>query len=138
MSCRRSLFLWQLAVRHIDSKLQEKISLETMATLCGMSQFQFSRAFKREHGVNFKEFLIRQRVGRACDLLRNPGATVADIAYAVGFAYPPYFARVFRRLVGVAPSAFRGNGTAAPGSYVAGSLSLLVLRLADLSIPFLC
>jgi AraC-like DNA-binding protein len=126
------------AYRYIEAHLHEKITLDAMAELCAMSPFQFSRAFKREHGVNFKEFLTGRRIARAQELLSNPNAAVVDIAYAVGFTDPPYFARVFRRLVGLAPSAFRGNGAAASSASLAGLVSLLVLSLQDLSIPFVC
>ncbi len=98
------------AVRYMESRLQERITLEQMALFCGMSPFQLSRAFKREHGVNFKEFLTRQRVAKAMELLANPRAAVADIASAVGFSDPSYFAKVFRRLVGRLPSDYREGG----------------------------
>jgi AraC-like DNA-binding protein len=125
------------AYRYMEAHLHERMTLEAMAKLCGMSPFQFSRAFKREHGINFKDFLTRQRIARAQQLLCNPHAAVVDIAYAVGFTDPPYFARVFRRLVGLAPSAFRANGAASRAS-VAGLLALLVSSLPDLAIPLVC
>ena len=65
------------AVRYMESRLQERITLEQMALFCGMSPFQLSRAFKREHGVNFKEFLTRparrQSDGVACESSRCGG-----------------------------------------------------------------
>jgi AraC-like DNA-binding protein len=97
------------AVRYIEAHLEEKITLAHMAERCGMSPFRFSRAFKGEHTVTFQEYLMRRRVAKAQQLLRNPRATVGDVAYPVGFTDPPYFARVFRRLVGPTPSAFRHN-----------------------------
>jgi AraC-like DNA-binding protein/CheY-like chemotaxis protein len=95
------------AVRHVETHWNEKIRLDGMGRLCGLTPFQFSRLFKREHGLSFKDFLVRYRVAKAKELLGNPRATIADVAYAAGFSDPPYFARVFRALVGVSPSAFR-------------------------------
>jgi len=99
------------AVRYVETHLHEKIGLNDMAQLCGLTPFQFCRRFKRENGLNFRDFLLRERVAKAKDLLGNPHAWVADIAYAVGFSDPPYFARVFRGAVGVTPSAFRQRST---------------------------
>ena len=97
----------QSAVRFIETHLHEKISLDEMARLCGIGPSQFSRLFKREHGVNFQDYLARKRIDKARELLGNPNATIAEVAHTVGFSDPPYFARVFRSLVGVSPSTYR-------------------------------
>lgn len=93
--------------RYVETHLYEKITLEGMARLCGLTPFQFSRRFKQEHGLSFKDFRQQERIAKAKELLRNPRSAVADVAYAVGFTDPPYFARVFRASVGMTPSEYR-------------------------------
>ena len=72
-----------------------------------MGTFQFSRAFKREHGLTFREFLVRYRIDKARESLKNPRIRVLDSAFVAGFKDPSYFARLFKRYVGVPPSQYR-------------------------------
>jgi AraC-like DNA-binding protein len=102
-------------VSYVEVHYPEKITLEEMARLCGLGPFQFSRLFKRLKGVTFQEFLLQHRIGKALMLLRNPRASVTDIAFAVGFNDLSHFARMFRRYVGLCPSKYRrGNGNGSP------------------------
>jgi AraC-like DNA-binding protein len=71
-----------------------------------MSPSHFSRAFKKQYDLTFQEFLLRYRVFQACTFLNVSAASIADVAYSVGFSDPSYFTRVFKRYIGVAPSEF--------------------------------
>lgn len=95
------------AISYINNHFHEKVRLEKVATHCGMGTFQFSRAFKREHGLTFQDFLLRYRIDRARELLKNPSLSILDSVFAVGFNDPSYFARLFKRYVGVSPSRYR-------------------------------
>jgi AraC-like DNA-binding protein len=72
-----------------------------------MTPFQFSRQFKQTYGMTFQEFLIRRRMTEAVRLLKNPSASVTDVCYTVGFRDLSYFARTFRRYVGMTPSRYK-------------------------------
>jgi len=89
------------AVAWISEHFADPCPLKVVAGLCHLSESEFSRAFHREHGLSFGRFLMQYRVARARDLLGEPGATVSQVAYAVGFNDLSYFGRVFRRYVGV-------------------------------------
>lgn len=95
------------AISYVNNHFQEKITLEEVARYCGMGTFQFSRAFKREHGLTFREFLVRYRIDQARKSLKDPRITVLDSAFVAGFTDPSYFARLFKRYVGVTPSQYR-------------------------------
>jgi YesN/AraC family two-component response regulator len=95
------------AISYINNHFQEKVTLEKVARHCGMGPFQFSRAFKREHGLTFQEFLLRYRIDQARALLKNPRVSILDSVFAVGFNDASYFARLFKRYVGVSPSRYR-------------------------------
>jgi len=90
----------------IETHYHEKIYEEEVAQLCGMNVSTFSRSFKKEHGTTFRNYLIDYRINKAKELLKNPIAMVTDIAYTVGFQDPSYFARTFRRFVGMSPSRY--------------------------------
>lgn len=92
------------AVSYVDMRFQNKIRLVDVAALCQMHPSTFSRAFKKDHGVTFSDYLMRYRINKAKELLGNTHAGVAEIAFAVGFRDSSYFTRMFRRILGVYPS----------------------------------
>jgi AraC-like DNA-binding protein/CheY-like chemotaxis protein len=95
------------ALRYVEANYSGKVALDEVARLCGFSKFHFSRRFRRELGVTFQEFVIRCRVDKARELLRNPRASVSEVAFAVGFEEPSYFSKIFRRHAGSSPSEYR-------------------------------
>lgn len=97
------------ALSYIDRHFPEKVSLNAVAHICGMGPSKFSRAFKREQCMTFRDFLIQRRIDEARSLFRNPNASIIEVAFAVGFNDPSHFTRTFRRHVGVAPSKYRGT-----------------------------
>lgn len=97
----------QLVLSYVEANYVEKISLATVARLCGLSPFQFSRAFKKIRGITFRDFVLEFRIERAARGLRSPDASVTDVAFGAGFNDLSYFARMFRRRFGVSPSHFR-------------------------------
>lgn len=92
---------------YVERHLAGRISQRDVASLCGLTPSQFSRAFKRRFGVTFQHYLIRLRLTEAMRLLGHPDASITDICYAVGFRDLSYFARTFRRYVGETPSQYR-------------------------------
>ncbi len=95
------------AINFMLKHLHEKISLVTVAHLCGMGSCEFSRAFKRAQGMTFRDYLNQIRVNEAAALLKNSRASVLDVACAVGINDPSHFARMFRRYTGHTPTAYR-------------------------------
>jgi AraC-like DNA-binding protein len=95
---------------YIHARLGERISLNDVAGACGLTTFAFSRAFKKEHGITFQEYLVRLRIDRAQQLLANPRLSVTDVAGAAGFGDLSHFIRTFRRYVGRSPSTYRKDG----------------------------
>lgn len=94
------------AIEYVEREFREKITSNQAAKICGMTPFQFSRAFKEQYGLTFQDYLLRYRIREACKYLRNPDAAVTDVAYLVGFNDPSYFARIFKRYINVTPSQF--------------------------------
>ncbi len=100
-------FTLMQAVAHIERHSARKLCLEEVARHCNMSVSKFSRLFKRNFALTFQEYLVLHRIGESLRLLRNPHATVSEVAYTVGFNDPSYFTRAFKRHTGVLPSEFR-------------------------------
>lgn len=97
------------AVAYVAERFRDHVTLSAAAELCHLSVSQFSRLFKREHGVTFSHFVAGMRIRHACDLLSRSPAPVKQVGFGVGFSDLAYFSRAFRRLVGVCPSEFRST-----------------------------
>ena len=96
-----------MAKAYVARNFAEKFSAREVAGLCNMSQFHFSRSFKRICGVTFSDYLLEVRVRKAIELLSKPRATVTGTCYEVGFRDPSYFGRIFKRYAGITPSEYR-------------------------------
>ena len=105
----RDLAPWQArrAVAFLTDRLEEHVSLADVADTVGLSPYHFARAFKATTGEPPHRFLMARRVERAKEMLAGTGESVTAIAHACGFASSQHLATVFRRLVGMTPSAYR-------------------------------
>ncbi len=92
---------------HMNYNYARKLSLEEAAALVGYSPAYFSRIFKDEMGITFKEALNGIRIERSKSLLLSSTASIADICSMVGFNDQSYYCKVFKRLSGVTPDKFR-------------------------------
>lgn len=95
------------AVSYVQANYAEKLRLATAAQLCDLSPCQFSRSFKKENGVAFRDFVVKTRIQRAAELMKESRISVTEAAFFVGFNDLSYFARMFRRQLGVSPSHYR-------------------------------
>jgi AraC family transcriptional regulator len=84
-------------------RFAEPISLEAVARGAGMSPYHFSRVFRELVGLPPHRYLVRVRLARAAQRLRQ-GAGVTETCYATGFNNLGHFIRTFRRAYGVPPS----------------------------------
>jgi AraC-like DNA-binding protein len=87
--------------------LHREISRDETARFAGISPSHFSRLLKERTGRSFTELLRQCRVDLACELLRNTGRTLADIADTCGFCDQSYFTHVFQDIKGMTPKQFR-------------------------------
>jgi len=92
---------------YVDSHLDESIGLDVLAGTAGLSVNHFARAFRESVGEPPHGYILRRRIERAREMLKQTDQPLSEIALAVGFSDHSHFARHFRRLVGVTPSAAR-------------------------------
>jgi AraC-like DNA-binding protein len=98
--------IWK-ARNFIHEHSDEELSLTKVAKLVHISANHLSEKFKEVTGVNFVDYIARIRVGKARDLLQNQQLRISEIAFAVGFQSLSQFNRVFKKLSGRSPSAYR-------------------------------
>jgi AraC-like DNA-binding protein/ligand-binding sensor protein len=95
------------ARQFIKEHQSDDLSLSTVAKAVNTSTFYFCKMFKKATGLNFTDYLSRVRIEKAKNLLLNPNARVSEVAYEVGFQSLTHFNRVFKRVTGVSPTAYR-------------------------------
>ncbi|HVZ64597.1 MAG TPA: AraC family transcriptional regulator [Lacunisphaera sp.] len=86
---------------------RQRPKLRQLAGAAGMSVTHFSALFRRRTGFSPVDFLIRQRVRQAGQLLDSTSLSIREIAEQVGYDDPYYFSRCFRRVMGCSPRAYR-------------------------------
>lgn len=95
------------AVEYIDEHLDEDLSLAELAGAVALSPHHFARMFKQATGVAPHQYTTERRIERAKQLLKQTRLPIADIALRVGCASQSHFGKLFRKLVGISPAAYR-------------------------------
>jgi len=99
----RSLMRLGDVIAYIHQHYAEEVTLDELANVANMSRRTITREFRNALGVSPIDYLIRERVNRAVDLLRYSDVSVTETAYRVGFQDSNYFTRKFHALVGYTP-----------------------------------
>jgi AraC-like DNA-binding protein len=95
--------LTQRICEYIESHLDEKIGLEALAAMAGLSTHHFARAFHQSVGMPPHSYLLSRRLERAERMLRETRLPLSEIAAATGFSDQSHLARHFRRRTGMSP-----------------------------------
>jgi AraC-like DNA-binding protein len=95
------------ALRRIEARAHEPITLAEHAREAAMSPYHFLRTFRDVVGMTPHQFVLRTRLNRAAVRLRQSDESISAIAFDAGFNDLSTFNRRFRRLIGVSPSAYR-------------------------------
>lgn len=94
-------------VNYITQNFTQPITLADAAAQLNMGPVVFSRFFHRNTGHKFKDFLLRLRVSKACEILETTDVQVTNICYDVGFNNLSNFNRRFLAIKGMTPKAYR-------------------------------
>jgi transcriptional regulator GlxA family with amidase domain len=106
---RGGLLAWQLnrVVDYIERHLADKITAMDLAGLINVSMGQLFRAFKISVGVTPCHYIARRRVELACTLMSTTAEPLCEVAAACGLCDQAHLCRIFRRMTGMSPSAWR-------------------------------
>lgn len=113
---RGGLSPWQIrkVTSHVEANLDRPIKNEELASLVRLNASHFGRAFRNSFGEPPHEYVIRRRVERAQGLMLSTEASLSDIALDCGLADQSHLTRLFRRIVGESPRAWRRARLSAP------------------------
>jgi AraC family transcriptional regulator len=94
---------------YVEANLDTAITLSQLSGVADMSLYYFATLFKQSTSLTPHQYVLRRRIERAKELLRETKAGVLEISLSVGFEQPTNFSRTFRRLTGTSPTHYRRN-----------------------------
>lgn len=94
-------------LRFISDHTHRPLGLDDLAHFSGMSRSSVGRMFKRYLNCTPGEWVLDERMRRACHLLRTTRLPVSEIGQRVGIEDPFYFSKLFKKAQGVAPLGYR-------------------------------
>jgi len=97
----------KLVISHIEDNLESELSLAEIAKVAGVSVSHLKTLFRRSTGTPVHQYILRRRVERAKLLLQDESLSIAQIAFATGFAHQSHLARHMRKILGVTPAVAR-------------------------------
>jgi AraC-like DNA-binding protein len=106
---RAGLVKWRhrRVVDFIEANLADPIRLPDLARAAGLSRMHFAAQFRAATGVRPHDYVVRRRIERAQDLLRDSALPLAQVALGVGFQTQAHFTTVFREHVHETPARWR-------------------------------
>ena len=89
---------------HIDTSL----SLKELSKDLDINPSYLSREFSKHFdNLSFGDYIRKQRIEKAIELMKNPSYSLTDIAYLTGFSDQSHFTRIFKKTTGNSPSEYR-------------------------------
>ena len=102
-------FIVNQAMSYIEKNHANKLTLQTVADQCYVSQWHLSKLLNRYAGKNFYDILNAVRIQKAKELLKDPRLKIGQISEMVGYADTAHFARTFKKLEGMSANEFRNS-----------------------------
>jgi AraC family transcriptional regulator len=94
---------------YLHTHYHERIAMHDLASAAGLHPVYLGQMFRREAGETIGNYVNRLRVRAAAEALAATGDALAAIAYDHGFCDQSHFQRVFRKVSGLTPAAFRAK-----------------------------
>ena len=99
-----------LAIKYIDTNYNENdLNLSEVAEKFNLSSSYLSKLLKKEAGLSFIDYLTNYRINRSICMMDDPKFKIYEIAEAVGYNNQHYFCKAFKRVMGFAPTEYRGR-----------------------------
>ncbi|WP_217596291.1 response regulator [Cohnella sp. GbtcB17] len=95
--------------KFIDENYAKNVSIADIAASVYLSQTYVSLLFKQETGETIYEYLMKVRIEKAKELLRDPRIKFYEVCELVGYTDPSYFGKLFKKMTGLTLSAYRNQ-----------------------------
>ncbi|MFT4007338.1 MAG: response regulator [Lacrimispora sp.] len=100
--------------KYIDNHVTEKLSLNEVAGVFGLSPNYLSILFKKNCSMGFSEYIAQAKINRAKALLLEQDMKIYEAADQLGFESAFYFSKVFKKVTGLSPREFIQQNTIRP------------------------
>ncbi len=100
--------------KYINNHVSEKLTLNEVAGVFGLSPNYLSILFKKNCGIGFSEYIAQAKVNRAKALLMEQDMKIYEAADQLGFESAFYFSKVFKKVTGISPREFIQQNTIDP------------------------
>lgn len=97
----------QEILRYLQENYSKKITLQEIADQINLSKSECARFFKKITGETIFEYLLKLRIEKSIELLKNTDKTITEIAYETGFTSQSYYDQRFRKMKGLSPLKYR-------------------------------
>lgn len=97
----------QQILRYLQENYHKKLTLQEIADQINLSKSECARFFKKITGETIFEYLLKLRIEKSIELLKNTDKTITEIAYETGFTSQSYYDQRFRKMKGVSPLKYR-------------------------------
>jgi len=94
---------------YLQQNYDQSLTRRQLAQAVGVTENYLSQIFRQELGISPWDCLSRLRILKAKDLLLSSDRNITEVACQVGFDDPAYFSRVFKKMTGISPQAFRNR-----------------------------
>ena len=99
-----------LAIRYIDTYYYvNNLSLGDVAEKFSVSSSYLSKLLKQETGLSFIDYLTMHRIKKSIGMMDDPKLKIYEIAEAIGYNNQHYFCKAFKKVMGFAPTEYRGG-----------------------------
>jgi len=110
-NCKKKFFDrpdWlKFLLNFINRNYSESITLEHLAEIVNKHPVHISRSFKKYMLCTVSAYIMKIRIEKASQIIRNEQPVLAQLAYDMGFADQSHFSRVFKKYVNVSPSLYK-------------------------------
>ena len=100
-------YTYRMIVAEIEACYNERLSVAKIAKNTNCSESYINHVFKKKSGMSVSAYINAVRVRHAKELLISADESISNVAFAVGYSDSNYFSDVFRRTVGITPTAYR-------------------------------
>lgn len=91
------------SINYIENNYQNDISIEDIASFCGLNKSYFGKIFKDIIKNTPQDFLITYRMIKACELLKTSTLSIKEVGEKVGYPNQLHFSKIFKNTYGISP-----------------------------------